>query len=253
MNEPELHHTLVQVCFGAAVVTALATLFITAPYGRHARAGWGPTISGTVGWMAMEAVAVVTIAVCFFVGRRPHAATEVAFLAFWEIHYLHRAVVYPLRRAGAAKRVPILVPLLAIVFNLLNGYVNGRYLFSFGPVRSNDWFLDPRFLLGTVIFFAGLAINIQSDEILLHLRKTGEKGYVIPFGGLFRWVTSPNYLGEMLEWSGFALLTWSPAALAFAVYTASNLAPRAIAHHRWYRETFPEYPRERRALLPFLI
>jgi hypothetical protein len=57
----------------------------------------------------------------------------------------------------------------------------------------------------------------------------------------------------MLEWSGFALLTWSPAALAFAVYTASNLAPRAIAHHKWYRETFPEYPRERRALLPFLI
>jgi 3-oxo-5-alpha-steroid 4-dehydrogenase 1 len=253
MREIDLFHTLLWVCFAAAVVTALATLFISAPYGRHARTGWGPTVPGTFGWVGMEAAALLTIAVCFVLGRTPHPPTEIVFLALWELHYVHRTLVYPLRRTASAKPMPLVVMLLAIVFNVLNGYVNGRYLFTFGPVRESSWFADPRFVIGTVVFLGGMAINVQADEILLHLRKPGEKGYAIPFGGLFRWVTSPNYLGEIVEWFGFALLTWSPAALAFAVYTASNVGPRALTHHRWYRETFPDYPRERRALLPFLL
>ena len=65
-------------------------------------------------------------------------------------------------------------------------------------------------------------------------------------------MASPNYLGEIIEWSGFALMSWSPAALAFAFYTVANLAPRAAAHRRWYRETFPDYPSHRKALIPYL-
>ena len=209
-------------------MTALATLFITAPYGRHARTGWGPTIPGTLGWIAMESVAVLTIAICFVLGRMPHAPTEIVFLAFWELPLPAPRVRVPAcGRVAGAKPMPVLIPLMAMLFNGLNGYVNGRYLFAFGPVRDDAWFGDPRFILGALLFFAGFAVNLHADEILLHLRKPGERGYVIPFGGPFRWVTSPNYLGEIIEWSGFALLTWSPAALAFAVYTAANLAPRA--------------------------
>jgi protein-S-isoprenylcysteine O-methyltransferase Ste14 len=66
-------------------------------------------------------------------------------------------------------------------------------------------------------------------------------------------VTCPNYLGEILEWLGFALATWSLAGLAFALYTAANLAPRAFANHRWCREQFPDYPKNRKALFPFLF
>jgi hypothetical protein len=66
-------------------------------------------------------------------------------------------------------------------------------------------------------------------------------------------VSAPNYLGEIVEWSGWALATWSLAGLAFALYTTANLAPRALANHRWYRQQFPGYPPERRALLPHLL
>jgi protein-S-isoprenylcysteine O-methyltransferase Ste14 len=66
-------------------------------------------------------------------------------------------------------------------------------------------------------------------------------------------VTCPNYLGEIIEWLGFALATWSLAGLAFALYTAANLGPRALANHRWYRERFPDYPERRKALVPFLF
>ena len=66
-------------------------------------------------------------------------------------------------------------------------------------------------------------------------------------------MSCPNYLGEIVEWCGWALATWSPAGLAFAVYTAANLAPRAVSNHHWYLSHFPDYPRERRALIPFVV
>jgi protein-S-isoprenylcysteine O-methyltransferase Ste14 len=83
------------------------------------------------------------------------------------------------------------------------------------------------------------------------MRREADGAYVVPRGILFRRVSCPNYLGELIQWCGWAVATWSLAGLTFAVWTAANLVPRAHAHHRWYRERFPDYPPERRALLPF--
>ena len=46
---------------------------------------------------------------------------------------------------------------------------------------------------------------------------------------------------------------WATAGLAFAVYTAANLAPRAFSHHSWYKERFADYPPTRKALIPFVL
>jgi protein-S-isoprenylcysteine O-methyltransferase Ste14 len=67
---------------------------------------------------------------------------------------------------------------------------------------------------------------------------------------MYRWVSCPNYLGEIIEWLGWAIATWSLPGLAFAVWVAANLIPRARAHHAWYQEHFSEYPPGRKALLP---
>ena len=99
---------------------------------------------------------------------------------------------------------------------------------------------------------AGFAINQHADWVLMNLRKPGETGYKIPHGGLYRCITCPNYFGEILEWTGFAIASWSLPGVAFALYTFANLAPRAVSHHAWYREKFPDYPKERKALLPFV-
>ena len=58
---------------------------------------------------------------------------------------------------------------------------------------------------------------------------------------------------ELIEWTGWAVASWSAGGLAFAVYTAANLGPRAWSTHRWYRRSFPDYPVERKALIPSLI
>ncbi len=142
------------------------------------------------------------------------------------------------------------IALLGMLFNTGNGYLNGRWLFTLSGGYPISWLADPRFLLGLALFLAGLSVNTQADRALRQLRRPGESGYKIPQGGLFRWISCPNYLGEMIEWIGWAIATWSWPGLAFAVWVAANLVPRAQAHHRWYHEHFPDYPPERKALLP---
>ena len=77
-------------------------------------------------------------------------------------------------------------------------------------------------------------------------------GYYIPYGGLFGYVSAANYGGEIIEWAGYAVGTWSLPGLAFATFTFANLAPRGHQHHRWYKRTFKDYPPSRKAVLPFI-
>jgi protein-S-isoprenylcysteine O-methyltransferase Ste14 len=253
VDEHQIYRWALIGMFVVAAATAVALIYITAPYGRHTRRGWGPTLPSTAGWVLMELPAVLTIAVFFFVSDRAASPVAIVFLGMWELHYVYRTLVFPFRRRGGQRPMPALVALMAVVFNVWNGYLNGRWLFTLGPERGVDWFLDPRFLVGATLFAAGLWINFHSDNVLIGLRAPGETGYKIPRRGLFRLVSSPNYLGELLEWTGWAIATWSLAGLSFAVFTAANLAPRARSNHRWYREQFDDYPKERRALIPFLF
>ena len=56
-----------------------------------------------------------------------------------------------------------------------------------------------------MLFIFGLAVNIDSDRRLRNLRKSSENGYKIPYGGMFEYVSTANYFGEICEWWGFAL------------------------------------------------
>lgn len=257
MDEASFYRILLVVWAGLAVLTIPLLRIVTAPYGRHVREGWGPTLPGTVGWVLMELPALAVVVVLILVG--PHGAGSVprVFLAMWCLHYVNRTLVFPFRRRGGrggGKPMPLSIAGSAFFFNLVNAYLQGRWLGTLSPPYAPDWLLDPRFLLGAALFLAGFAANVHADETLRRLRRPGETGYRIPRGGLYRWVSCPNYLGEILEWCGWALATWSLSGLVFALWTVANLAPRALANHRWYHENFPgDYPPERRALVPFLL
>jgi len=238
--------------FALAVVTFVALRLLPAPYGRYARAGWGPTLSARTGWLLMESPAVLFFAGVYAFGRHRTEAGPLVLLCLWQLHYVHRAFVFPFRLLNAAKRMPASVAGLAVSFNLLNGWINARWISDLGTYPST-WLRDPRFIFGAAVFVVGLLINVSSDRALLRLRKPGDHGYHIPRGPLFEWVSCPNYLGEIIEWFGWALATWSWAGLAFAVYTAANLAPRALTHHAWYRRQFADYPKRRKALLPGIL
>ena len=95
-----------------------------------------------------------------------------------------------------------------------------------------------------------MVINIHSDNILFSLRKKRKSGYKIPYGGLFKWISCPNYFGEIIEWVGWAIATWSLAGLSFAVWVIANLVPRSRSNHQWYIENFEKYPKDRKILIP---
>jgi steroid 5-alpha reductase family enzyme len=154
---------------------------------------------------------------------------------------------------GAKKGFPIALVAMAMVFNIANGYVNGFHLFYSDRAYPVSWLLDPRFLSGVLLFLCGLYVHIRCDHILKTLRKPDETGYKIPRGNMYRYLSAPNYFGEIVQWSGWALATWSLAGLSFTVFTAANLVPRALSHHKWYRETFNSYPADRKAVIPFIL
>ena len=252
MTELELHECAVRVEVLLALVTVAVLLFVPAPYGRYERRGWGPTLPARLGWFLMELPAVALFAAFFLSGGHSRELVPLLLLGLWQLHYLNRTFVFPLRMRGSGRRMPVLIVLLAIAFNTLNAYVNARWIGNLGSYDVG-WLEDPRFLAGVALFLAGWVGNLHSDGVLRRLRKPGQTRYGIPRGGLFHWVSAPNYLCEIVEWTGWAIATWSTAGLAFAVYTAANLVPRALRHHQWYREQLADYPSERKALIPYLL
>lgn len=236
-----------------AAITFPVLLFVSAPYGRFTRQGWGPTMNRTAGWIVMESPSVLLMAGLYAASGRCADPLAIVFVLLWQVHYVNRTFIFPFRLRGDRRHMTVVTVALGVVFNLGNAYLNGYYLFWLGPPYPISWLWDPRFVIGCALFLVGLGVNMASDRTLRSLRKPGESGYAIPHGGLFRWVSAANYLGELTEWAGWAVATWSPAGLVFFVWTAANLVPRALSHHRWYRATFPDYPADRKAIIPYVL
>jgi len=234
------------------VVTCIALVFVTAPYGRHDRPGWGRSIPNALGWVIMELPAVALFIGIYVRGEHSASTAPLVLLGMWQLHYIHRTFIYPLRLRTRGKHLAVVIVVLALVFNSLNSYINARWISHQGRY-ANDWLVDPRFIIGALLFLVGYGINHKADRMLLQLRQPGETGYTVPRGWLYERITCPNYFGEILEWTGFALAAWSLPGLAFALYTAANIGPRAFSNHRWYQQRFPDYPPNRKALIPYVI
>lgn len=252
--EKTLFGLLVWIWISVAVIIFIVLLFVTAPYGRHSKRTWGLTIPDRLGWFMMEIPGPVIYLLLVITGNGPKTLTVWVITGLYLAHYLNRAIIYPLRIRTRGKEMPLAVALMAILFNLVNGGFLGYFAGSLQAHYTEAWLADPRFMAGLVIFLAGMAINMSSDEKLIHLRKKRNgDGYVIPRGGLFEKVSCPNFFGEIVEWSGYALLCWSLPALSFFIWTFCNLVPRALSHHRWYRSHFTDYPEERKAVIPYIL
>lgn len=237
-----------------ALMVFIALYFIKAGYGMFRTKGWGLSVNNKVAWMLMEApVFIVMLLMWWGSDRRSFPVMFVFFLLF-QLHYLQRAFIFPFLLKGKS-RMPIAIMLMGITFNLLNGFMQGEWIFYLSPLAyyDNGWFATPQFIIGTILFLAGMAINLRSDYIIRHLRKPGDTKHYLPGKGMYRYVTSANYFGEIVEWIGFAVLTWSLAGLVFAWWTFANLVPRADAIWHKYREEFGiEAVGKKKRIFPFI-
>lgn len=252
------YDTLLAAALFFAAFVFVVSWFLPSPYGRFASSRFGISVSPRLGWMLMELPA--TLSFLYFYAQGPDRAQLVPLIfgAMWCLHYANRGFFFPLsiRMAkGERGSFSALVIMTGWGVTSLHGYFHATYFTRLGHYTA-DWLRDPRFLLGFAIYYGAMALNLHSDAILRNLRRpeelaAGTKVYRIPRGGLFRWVSSPSYLTELIAWGGFALCTYSLAGVFIFLVSAANLVPRAFATHRWYRDRFPDYPRERRALIPF--
>jgi 3-oxo-5-alpha-steroid 4-dehydrogenase 1 len=237
--------------FSFAALVLVLLFYIPAPYGKFLRKGWGPTIRAKWAWMLMELPSPVLMTL-FFLASFQKSLPQYIFIIFWLSHYIHRTFLYPFTQSGREKPYPFIIVIMAFVFNCLNGFVNGYGVFNL-TLYSLSWFIDWRFMTGALLFILGFVINKSADKRLRNLRKANPVEYILPEGWLFNYISSPHYFGEIIEWAGWAVMTWSLPGLAFSVFTFANLFPRAISSHKWYKAQFPEYPPKRKAIIPFIV
>jgi 3-oxo-5-alpha-steroid 4-dehydrogenase 1 len=235
--------------------------FVKAPYGRFASENFGFSLSPRMGWFLMELPATLSFLFFYFQGEHKFEAVPLFFLAIWLIHYGNRGFIFPLlMRVAKGQKGSFSISIVAAGWfvTAFHGYLNAVFISHLSEHLNNDWFSDPRFIIGMAIYAFGYLMNLHSDHIIRTLRtkaevESGEKVYRIPQGGLFKYVTCPSYFTELISFLGFAIATWSLGALFVLGISAANLIPRAFQTHQWYKEKFPEYPKDRKVLIPGLI
>ncbi|KAJ6968797.1 steroid 5-alpha-reductase DET2 [Populus alba x Populus x berolinensis] len=208
LDQSLFHYSLLSI-YLIGPPTFISLKFLQAPYGKHHRPGWGPTISPPLAWILMESPTLWLTLLLFPYGQHFTNPKALILMSPFLFHYFHRTCIYPLRIYRNSKTTggfPVSVAVMAFGFNLLNAYLQARWVSHY-----------------------------KSDYD----------------GGLFWW----RFFGGLVivEWFGWAVMTWSWAGFGFLLYTCANLVPRACANHKWYLEKFREdYPKNRKAVIPFL-
>ena len=255
-----VYDTILALALLMPPIAVLVLRFLDAPYGRFGDTLPFAKLNARAGWFLMELPATLVFWPAFLTGPRAAHAVPAIIASIWAIHYLNRGFLFPLlmRVPRDSRSFSIVVLLTGMLVTSLHGYLNGFYISRYGLHLGPEWMSDPRFLGGIALYGLGLALNVHSDAVLRRLRTPqevarGTKVYRIPRGGAFLFVTNPQYLGELLIWLGFATLTWSLPGLFILMISLANLVPRAIANHRWYQRKFPDYPSNRKILIPFVF
>lgn len=259
--ELSTYYLLVAAMAAVGVLVFACLFFLNAGYGYLSTNNWGPKISNRLAWVLMEAPSFCFL--LFYTLRYAFSGAEAVnsnivlyiIAGLFLLHYFQRSFIFPLLLRGNGT-MPVAIMMMGVVFNTLNSWFIGEWLFALAPAGYYDisWLWNPRFIIGTLIFFTGMAINIHSDYVIRHLRKPGDTKHYIPRKGLYKYVTSANYFGEFTEWVGFAILSWSWCGVLFAFWTFCNLGPRSKALTKRYEQEFGDEYRSlhKKNIIPFI-
>ena len=230
-----------------AVVVFIVLQFITPAYGMTFNNRWGVSIRSNWGWVLMESPVFLLMLVIYLsaiITGAPYTVQTFPWVTFsmfifFELHYLQRSFIFPGLMRGTSK-MPLSLIFSGFFFNMMNAYMQGGWLFYVSPERYTlCWFWSPQYIIGTIMFFAGMIINMHSDRIIRELRKDKkDNNYYLPTGFLFDKVNSANFFGELMEWAGFAILTWSLPGAIFFLWSFANIVPRSKAVFERYSQFF---------------
>lgn len=237
----------------SSILTFISLFFIPAHYGKFYDEKKSLfAVSNRIGWFIEEVPNVlITLYYLFnYMNNDKVNYINILMISFFFVHYLHRTFIFPFKIANT-KKMPFEILIMGCLFCTINALMQTRSVFLFCNY-SWETLNIPMFFIGLCLFFLGMYINIYHDYLMISMKKNSN-GYIIPHGFLFTYISCPNYLGEIIEWIGFAMITQTFSGLTFPIFTFSNLFPRAIQSHKWYKSKFENYPKNRKAIIPYVI
>jgi very-long-chain enoyl-CoA reductase len=110
-----------------------------------------------------------------------------------------------------------------------------------------------------VIIVILMVANFITHYMLANLRPAGTSIRNIPRGFLFELVSCPNYFIEILQWAVYTVLCQSVSSLVFTLMGGGQMLIWALGKHKAYKKEFDgkegreQYPKGRKALIPFIL
>lgn len=120
-----------------------------------------------------------------------------------------------------------------------NLFKNCSYYWGFAAYVSyfvnHPLYTPPLYLRAFACFCLGLLCelgNLRCHILQRNLRSPGEKGYKIPHGFLFEYITCANYTMEIGAWVFFTIATQTLTSLLFTLAGAFQMAQWASGKHK---------------------
>ena len=111
-----------------ALFVFIALYFVKAGYGMFRTASWGISINNKLAWMLMEAPVFIVMLLLWWNSARYNSIVPLIFFLLFQLHYFQRAFVFPFLLKGKS-RMPLAIMMMGMLFNLLNGFMQGEWLF----------------------------------------------------------------------------------------------------------------------------
>ncbi|KAH9398298.1 PREDICTED: probable very-long-chain enoyl-CoA reductase art-1 [Rhagoletis zephyria] len=177
--------------------------------------------------------------------------------ACWTLHYSKRIYETIFVHRFSHSTMPI-----------MNLFKNCAYYWGFAfyigyfvnhPLYTEPFFGKVQVYLGLISFLLNEYGNYSIHVALRDLRPPGSTERKIPmptknpFTFLFRYVSCPNYAYEWYSWASFSIMTQTLPAAIFTAVGFYQMAVWALGKHRNYKKEFPNYPKRRTAIVPFLL
>ncbi|KAL4237174.1 hypothetical protein ACF0H5_005554 [Mactra antiquata] len=177
--------------------------------------------------------------------------------ACWSFHYAKRLLETVFVHRFSHATMPI-----------MNIFRNSSYYWGFAalvayfvnhPLYTTPSYGDLQIYSGLGLFAFSELGNLSIHLAFKRLRPAGSKVRKIPypcgnpFTQLFSFVSCPNYTYEVLAWVGFSVMTQCLPAALFTICGFYQMTVWAIGKHKNYRKEFPNYPKGRKSIVPFLI
>ncbi|XP_018336693.1 polyprenol reductase isoform X2 [Agrilus planipennis] len=133
----------------------------------------------------------------------------------------------------------------------------GQHAYRYPLIQLTDLsFFD---IIATLLFFWAWFHQYKTTVILGNLRKN-ERGEVItqkhrlPEGDWFNYVASPHLLAEILMYISLTMILWQNTSWLFiSAWVLVNQIQTALLSFWWYKSTFPSFPENRKAIIPFIL